>query len=89
MRPLGRARQRVSVKNKRQLKSVLLGSLPMFRGLSGCLQGNMRAASYANLVPQQNLIKKIKRRTFSDDDVALTFLVYFTLDKELPLIGDK
>lgn len=35
------------------------------------------------------LIKKIKRRTFSDDDVALTFLVYFTLEKELPLIGDK
>jgi hypothetical protein len=35
------------------------------------------------------LIKKIKRRTFRDDDVALTFLVYFTLEKELPLIGDK
>ncbi|WP_319588591.1 pyridoxamine 5'-phosphate oxidase family protein [uncultured Desulfobulbus sp.] len=35
------------------------------------------------------LIKKIKRRTFSDDNEALAFLVYFTLEKELPLIGDK
>ena len=35
------------------------------------------------------LIKKIKRRTLSDDNEALAFLVYFTLEKELPLIGDK
>ena len=35
------------------------------------------------------LIRKIKRRTFTDDNEALAFLVYFTLEKELPLIGDK
>ena len=35
------------------------------------------------------LIKKIKRRTLSDDNEALAFLVYFALEKELPLIGDK
>nr|WP_321465352.1 pyridoxamine 5'-phosphate oxidase family protein [uncultured Desulfobulbus sp.] len=35
------------------------------------------------------LIRKIKRRTFTDDNVTLAFLVYFTLEKELPLIGDK
>ena len=35
------------------------------------------------------LIKKIKRRTLTNDNEALAFLVYFTLEKELPLIGDK
>jgi hypothetical protein len=35
------------------------------------------------------LIKKIKRRKFADDSEALVFLVYFTVEKELPLIGDK
>ena len=35
------------------------------------------------------LIRKIKRRTFTDDNETLAFLVYFTLEKELPLIGDK
>jgi len=33
------------------------------------------------------LIKKIKRRKYTDDMGESTFLVYFTLDKELPLIG--
>ncbi len=33
------------------------------------------------------LIKKIKRRKYADDMEESTFLVYFTLDKELPLIG--
>ena len=35
------------------------------------------------------LIRKIKRRTFTDDNETLAFLVYFSLVKELPLIGDK
>ena len=33
------------------------------------------------------LIKKIKRRKYTDDNEEPTFLVFFTLDKELPLIG--
>jgi len=33
------------------------------------------------------LIKKIKRRKYTDDGEVPTFLVYFKLDKELPLIG--
>jgi hypothetical protein len=33
------------------------------------------------------LIKKIKRRKYTDDGEAPKFLVYFKLDKELPLIG--
>jgi hypothetical protein len=33
------------------------------------------------------LIQKIKRRQYSDDNEAPKFLVYFTLEKELPLIG--
>jgi len=47
---------------------------------------------FLNKVREENnpeLIKKIRRRTFSDDNEALAFLVYFTLEKELPLIGDK
>jgi hypothetical protein len=35
------------------------------------------------------LIKKIKRRTSADDNEVPVFLVYFTVEKELPLIGDK
>lgn len=35
------------------------------------------------------LIKKIKRRTMADESEAPLFLVYFTVEKELPLIGDK
>lgn len=35
------------------------------------------------------LIKKIRRRKFADDSEAPVFLVYFTVEKELPLIGDK
>jgi len=37
----------------------------------------------------QELIKKIKRRKFTDDNGEPAFLVFFTLEKELPLIGDK
>lgn len=33
------------------------------------------------------LVQKIKRRKYTDDNKEPTFLVYFTLDKELPLIG--
>lgn len=33
------------------------------------------------------LVKKIKRRKVNDDNEEPTFLVYFTVDKELPLIG--
>lgn len=33
------------------------------------------------------LIKKIKRRKYTDDGEEPQFLVYFKLDKELPLIG--
>ncbi len=33
------------------------------------------------------LIKKIKRRKHTDDNEEPIFLVFFTLDKELPLIG--
>lgn len=33
------------------------------------------------------LIKKIKRRKYTDSSEQPMFLVYFTLDKELPLIG--
>ena len=33
------------------------------------------------------LIKKIKRRKYADDNEEPSFLVFFTLDKELPLIG--
>jgi len=34
------------------------------------------------------LIKKIKRRKYADDGEEPKFLVYFKLEKELPLIGD-
>jgi hypothetical protein len=33
------------------------------------------------------LIKKIKRRKYTDDNEEPIFLVFFTLEKELPLIG--
>jgi hypothetical protein len=33
------------------------------------------------------LINKIKRRKYADDSEELKFLVYFSLEKELPLIG--
>jgi hypothetical protein len=33
------------------------------------------------------LIRKIKRRNFTDDNEEPRFLVYFTLDRELPLVG--
>ncbi len=33
------------------------------------------------------LIKKIKHRKYSDEDEETRFLVYFALEKELPLIG--
>lgn len=33
------------------------------------------------------LVKKIKRRKVNDENEEPTFLVYFTVDKELPLIG--
>ena len=33
------------------------------------------------------LIEKIKRRTYTDDNEEAKFLVYFKVDKELPLIG--
>ena len=34
------------------------------------------------------LVRKIKRRKYSDWNEESVFLVYFTLDKELPLVGD-
>ena len=34
------------------------------------------------------LVQKLKRRTSGDSD-ELSFLVYFTVDKELPLIGGE
>jgi hypothetical protein len=34
------------------------------------------------------LIKKIKHRKYTDDGEEPRFLVYFKMDKELPLIGD-
>ena len=33
------------------------------------------------------LVQKIKRRKYTDDNEEPIFIVYFTLDKELPLIG--
>ncbi len=33
------------------------------------------------------LIQKIKRRSYDDNSEETKFLVYFTLDKELPLVG--
>jgi hypothetical protein len=33
------------------------------------------------------LIKRLKRRKYTDDNEEPTFLVYFHLEKELPLIG--
>ena len=33
------------------------------------------------------LFRKIKRRKYTDDDEEPKFLVFFTLEKELPLIG--
>lgn len=33
------------------------------------------------------LIRKIKRRKYTDDNEEPRFLVFFTLEKELPLIG--
>lgn len=33
------------------------------------------------------LVKKLKRRKYTDDNEAPRFLVYFTIEKELPLIG--
>ncbi|MDX2478781.1 MAG: pyridoxamine 5'-phosphate oxidase family protein [Desulfuromusa sp.] len=35
------------------------------------------------------LISKIKRRKYTDDNKEPTFLVYFKIDKELPLIGGQ
>jgi hypothetical protein len=35
------------------------------------------------------LIKKIKRRKYTDDDGEPKFLVYFALERELPLIGGQ
>jgi len=37
--------------------------------------------------PEQ--IRKIKRRKYTDENEEPKFLVYFTLDKELPLIGGQ
>lgn len=33
------------------------------------------------------LIRKIKRRNFTDDNEEPRFLVYFAIDRELPLVG--
>jgi len=35
------------------------------------------------------LIRKIKRRKYTDDNEEPKFLVYFTLEKELPLVGGQ
>jgi hypothetical protein len=34
-----------------------------------------------------DLVKKIKRRKYTDENEEPTFLVYFTVEKELPLVG--
>lgn len=36
-----------------------------------------------------SLINKIKRRKYTEDNEEPMYLVYFTVDKELPLIGDS
>lgn len=45
---------------------------------------------YLKKVREENnpeLIRKIKRRKYTEDNEEPLFLVYFALDKELPLIG--
>ena len=45
---------------------------------------------YLNKTREENnpeLVKKIKRRKYTDENEEPTFLVYFTLEKELPLVG--
>jgi hypothetical protein len=45
---------------------------------------------YLEKVREENnpeLVRKIKRRKYTDDNEEPMFLVYFSLDKELPLIG--
>ena len=45
---------------------------------------------YLKKIREENnpeLIRKIKRRKYTDDKEEPLFLVYFILDKELPLIG--
>ncbi len=45
---------------------------------------------YLKKVREENnpeLIRKIKRRKYTDDNEEPMFIVYFALDKELPLIG--
>lgn len=45
---------------------------------------------YLKKVREENnpeLVRKIKRRKYTDDNEEPVFLVYFALDKELPLIG--
>lgn len=47
---------------------------------------------FLNKVREENnpeLIKRIKRRKVTDENEEAKFLVYFTLDKELPLIGHQ
>lgn len=34
-----------------------------------------------------DLVNQIKRRKYTDDNEEPTFLVYFTVEKELPLVG--
>ena len=34
------------------------------------------------------LLKKLKRREYADDDRVKLFLVFFRLDQQLPLVGD-
>jgi hypothetical protein len=34
-----------------------------------------------------DLIKRIRRRRFSDDEQDPEFLVYFSMEKQIPLIG--
>ena len=46
---------------------------------------------YLKKVREENnpeLVQKIKRRKYSDWNEESVFLVYFNLDKELPLVGD-
>jgi len=45
---------------------------------------------YLKKVREENnpeLVRKIKRRKYTDDNEEPMFLVYFSLEKELPLIG--
>lgn len=53
-------------------------------------QGHKGKRLYLKKSREENnpeLVRKIKRRKYTDENEEPIFLVYFTLEKELPLIG--